>query len=69
MLTRAYDIIFDCSVGAPGHVIEAVDGLKYTDKLFLSMFTTTVQLPVAAAYASQMEMHTSTVNIDISPAR
>ena len=40
-----------------------------TDKRLLSMLTKAVQLTGAASYESQMKMHTSTLNTDISLAR
>ena len=68
MLAHKYNIMIDSDVGAPGHGREVVDGLNATN-FFLSMSTTTVQLPVALAYESQTAMHTSTANTDISLAR
>ena len=68
MLEHAYNIIIDCVVVAPGHVREIVDGLNATDKRFLSMLMTNVQLPGASAYYSQMTIHTSTSNTDITLA-
>ena len=69
MLEHAYNIIIDHGVGAPEHVREVFDGLNATEKGFLSMLITTVQLTGVADYNSQMAMHTSTANIDISLER
>ena len=69
MLEHAYNIIIGRGVGAPGHGREFVDGLNSTDKRFISMLMTTVQLPGASAYYSQMAMHTSTENTDTSLER
>ena len=69
MLTNAYNIIIYRSVGAPGHGIEVIGCLNATNKIFFSMLMKTLHLPGAAAYESQMEMHNSTINTDISLAR
>ena len=69
MLVHAYNIIIDIGVGAPGHDREVVSGFNANDKMFISMLTTTVQLPGAASYDSQMEIYTSTANTYISLAR
>ena len=66
MLSHAYNIIIDHSVGALGPGIEVVNGLNATDKQFFSMLMNTVKLPSLVVYDTQMSMHTSTVNIDIS---
>ena len=66
MLSHAYNIIIDHSVGALGSGIEVVNGLNATDKQFFSMLMNTVKLPSLVVYDTQMSMHTSTVNIDIS---
>ena len=46
-----------------------ISGLNTTDKLIISMLMTDLQLPGGATYDSQREMHTSTLNMDISLAR
>ena len=69
MLTNAYNIIIYRSVGDPGHGRDVIDGLNDTHKIFISMLMTTVQLTGAEDYESQMEVHTSTENKDISLAR
>ena len=50
MLAHACNIIIDRGVGAPGHGREVVDVLNATDKKYISMLMTTVQLPGASAY-------------------
>ena len=62
MLEHSYNIIIDCGVGYPGHIREVVDFLNDTDKRLISTFITTVQMPDAADYDSQIVMHTSTLN-------
>ena len=69
MLAHAYNIITDHGVGVPGHEIEVVDDLNATEKSFLSVFMTTVQLTGAVYYDSHMAMHTSPENTYISLAR
>ena len=66
MLAHAYNIITDRGVGAPGHVREVVDGFNATNKRFILMLMKTVKLPGASDYDSQMAMHNSTANTDIS---
>ena len=69
MLAHAYNIIIDSGVGEPGHGRYFVDGLNDTNKKFLSMLTTNVKLPGAAAYELERAMHTSTEKTDIGLAR
>ena len=69
MLAYAYNIMIYRGVGAPGHGREVVNALNDTYKRFISMVTETVQLPGASAHDTKMEMHTYTVNTDISIAR
>ena len=45
-----YKVLIDRGVGAPVYGREVVDGLNATDKSFLSMIMTTVQLPGSADY-------------------
>ena len=56
-LAHTYNIIIESGVGAPVHGREAVNCLNGTGKRFLSMLTTTVQLPGAAAYNTHMAMN------------
>ena len=70
MLAHAYNIIIDPRVIAPVNGREVVDGFIATEKRFLSMLITTVQLTGASTYYSQMAVYTSTVNTtDISLPR
>ena len=69
MLAHAYNTIIDRGIGSPGQGIKVVDVLNDTDKWMISILMTTVKLPGEAAYESQMAMHTSTPDKDISLAR
>ena len=69
MLSHANDIIIDISVGSTGHGKYVVDGLNATNKWYLSMLMTTVQLHNATKNNSQMVIHTSTENTYISLAK
>ena len=69
MLSHEYNIIMDSGVGSLVHDREVVYGLNATYERFFSMLITTVQLHGAAAYDSQMVIHTSTAEIGISLAR
>ena len=69
MLYYAYKIVIDCGIRAPGHGKYVVDGLSATDKGFISMLMTTVQISDAATNDSQMVMYTSISNTDISLSR
>ena len=69
MLEHVYNIIIDCGVEALGNGRGVFDGLNATYKLFISILITSVQLPGAASYDSQVVIHTLTANTDISLAR
>ena len=69
ILSHAYNVIIDSGGVAPGHGRDLVDGFNATNKIFLSMLMTTVQLTGVAAYKPHMVMHISTANTDISLAR
>ena len=69
MLSHAYNIIIYRPVGSPGNCREVVDVLNYTYKRFLSALMMNVQVSGIEAYNKQMEMHTSTVNKEISLAK
>ena len=68
-MSHVYNIIIDRDVGEPGNGRGIYDGLNATDKRFLLMLTTNVQLTGAADYYSQIEIHTSTTNPDTSLER
>ena len=69
MLAHAYNIIIDCGVLETGNGREVVDVLNATGKILLLMLMTTLQLPGAADYYSQMASHNSTANPYIRLAR
>ena len=69
IFTHSYNIIMDCGVGSLVHVREVGGGLNATDKRFLLVLITTVQLPGTVDHDSQMTMYTSTANTYISLAR
>ena len=56
-------------VGAPVHGREVVDILSVTNKIFISMLITTVQLTGEAAHESHKAMNTLTAKTDISVSR
>ena len=69
MLSHAHDIMIDRGVGAHAHGKYVVDGLNATNKRHLSIIITTVQLPNSAIENSEIIMHTSTKNEEISLAK
>ena len=69
MLSHAYNLIIDRDIGAPGNGKDVVDGLNATNKGFFSMLTTAVKIPGADTNDSQMFMHNSTSNTEISLER
>ena len=58
MLAHVYNIIIDRGVGSPGNIQEVVGFLNATDKRFLSLRITNVQLSGTAGYDTQMEIPT-----------
>ena len=69
MLVHAYNVIIDICGGEVRHDREVVCGLSATDKQFLSIILKTVQMIVVVLYDTQMKMHISTVNTEISLVR
>ena len=69
MLSCVYKVIIGCGVGATGYGKYAVYDLNTTDKKFLTMLTTTVQLASASTNNSQMVIHTEISNTNISLVR
>ena len=69
MLSQAFYIIIDRGISAPGHGRELVDGLNAVDKRFFSQLMSTVQLPSAKGYDTQMVMHTGNRTSNVSLAR
>ena len=68
MLSHAYTIVIDSVIVAPGHGEYFVDFLNATYKRFVTMFMKTVQLPGESTNDSQIVIHTSMSNTDISLA-
>ena len=69
MLSHAHEIIIYRGVGVTGHGKYSVGGLDANDKNYLSILMKTVQIPNTTTKNSQMVMHTSTENADISLAK
>ena len=67
--SRAYNSVIGCGVVSPVHGKDVVDGFNATDKSFLTMFMTTVQLSGTATNNSHMFIHTTISNTYISLAR
>ena len=61
-------IIIDCIISAPGHGRELVDGINATNTSFLFQLLSTVQLPDAKIYDTQMIMQTKTRTSNVSLA-
>ena len=68
MLSHVYNIVIRSGVGVHRHGKDVVYGLNATGKSFLLVLMTTVQFPGAATSNSQITMHTSISNTDISIA-
>ena len=69
MFSHSYNILIDCGVGAPGYDKYVVDGLNDTNKRFLAMLMTNVQLTGETTKYLYMFMHTSMIHIDTSLTR
>ena len=69
MLSHAYNIVIDIGVGETGIRKYVVDGLNASNKRFLKILMTNVQLTSDDTNNSQMFMHTSMINIYISISR
>ena len=69
MLSHAYKIVIDYDIGLPVSGKDVVDSLNATNKFFLLMLITAVQISVAENNNSHMVVHTSMINTDISRAR
>ena len=68
-ISQFYSVIIDCGIIAPGHGKELVDGLNDIDKLCIYQLMSNVQLPVSKTFDSQIIMHSSTQNNDVSLAK
>ena len=66
ILSQSFNIIINRGISAPGHVIEVVDGLNYTDKRFILHLISTFQLTDSKQFDTQMAVHTATQNTDMS---
>ena len=66
MLTQAFNIIIDHGVSAPVHGKEVLEGLNTTGKSLIFHLMVTVQLLVSQMFYTQMKIHTSTHNSDVS---
>ena len=60
MLSHAYYILIDRSIGSPGNGREVVDGLNATNKRMIAMLMTKLQIPCDEDYDTHMEMNTPT---------
>ena len=69
VMYQCYSIIIDPGISAPGHVKEFVDGLNAVDKRYIYKFMSNIQIPVSNRFYSQMQMHTSKQNYDVSLAK
>ena len=60
MLSQYFYVIIGHGMSAPGHGREVFDGLNATRKRFLFQLISTVTLPGAKMYDTQMVMHHET---------
>ena len=65
MLSQSYNIIIDCGLIVPVHVIEVLDGLIDTDKGFIFHLMPNVKLPGSKRFVTQITVHTATQNTDV----
>ena len=68
-MSQTYSIIIDRGISAPGHGKEVVDGLNAVDKRYIYQLVSKVQLPGSVRFDSQIKIHTSTENKDVSLAK
>ena len=69
LMSQCYSFIIDRGKSAPGHGKEIVDGLNAIDKYYIYKLMYNVQLPGSKIFYSQMQIHTSTQNNDVSLAK
>ena len=69
MLYHTCNILTYCDVVAPGYGKDVVYSLNTTDKTFITIFLTTVQLLAEANNDPQIVIHTAMKYTDISVAR
>ena len=68
ILSQSFHIIIYCGISAPGHGREVVDGLIATDKIFIFHPVSTFQIPGSKLFDTQMLVHTTKQNTDVSLA-
>ena len=68
ILSKAFSVIIDRGVSAPGHGRKLVDGLNAIDKRFLLQLMSSVQLPGVNRYDTHMVMHTGNCKSDVISA-
>ena len=56
VMSQCYSVIIYRGISAPGHGKEVLDGLNYVDKRCIYQFMSTVQLPVAIRFDSQIKI-------------
>ena len=61
MLSHAYNITIDCSIGAPGHGKNVVDGLNAVDKNNLFKLMSRIKVPEAEQGEMFFAAHGATV--------
>ena len=66
MLSQAFYVIFDRGISSPRHGREVVDGLNAIEKRFLFQLMSTLQLPGAEGYDTQMVINTVTRTYHVS---
>ena len=69
MLSHAFNIIIEHGISASGHIREILYGMNDIDKSFISHLLDIVQLPGSQKFDTQMEMHKTTHNTDVSLAQ
>ena len=69
VMYQCYYIIFDPGISAPGNSKEFVYGLNAVDKRYIYQLMSIFQLPGSNRFDSQMQMHTSKQNNDVSLAK
>ena len=68
-MSQCYSIIIERGISSPGHGKEVVDGLDSDDKSYIYQLISTVQLTGSNRFDSQIQMHTSNQNNDVSLAK
>ena len=68
-MTHCYSVAIYRGISAPGHGKEVVYGLNSIDRRYIYQLISNVQLTGSKQFDSQMRMHTSTQNNDVSLAK